>query len=84
MIGRVVDCIRVVDEEEDKKVELGKGMLKLLSGVVNGEWVELLVVIKEVGEMGSDGKCGWVKLKRGEEMRVLEWVCWGYKGWCGR
>ncbi len=51
MIGRLVDCMPLVDEEEHNKLQLRNAILKFFTRVLNRDWLQLLLLIKELPDI---------------------------------
>lgn len=43
MIGRLVDCMPLVDEEEHNRLQLRNAIFKFFTRVLNRDWLQLLL-----------------------------------------
>ena len=82
MIGRLVDCIPLVDEEEHNKLQLRNAIFKFFTRVLNRDWLQLLLLIKELPDIASHGKAASVKLNTAEDMSLFQSLCSAYKACC--
>ena len=82
MIGRLVDCMPLVDEEEHNKLQLRNAIFKFFTRVLNGDRLQLLLLIKELPDIASHGKAASVKLNTAEDMSLFQSLCSAYKACC--
>ncbi len=82
MIGRLVDCMPLVDEEEHNKLQLRNAIFKFFTRVLNRDWLQLLLLIKELPDIASHGKAAYVKLNTAEDMSLFQSLCSAYKACC--
>ena len=82
MIGRLVDCMPLVDEEEHNKLQLRNAILKFFTRVLNRDWLQLLLLIKELPDITGYGKAASIKLKTAEDMSLFQSLCSAYKACC--
>lgn len=82
MIGRLVDCMPLVDEEEHNKLQLRNAIFKFFTRVLNCDWLQLLLLIKELPDIASHGKAASVKLNTAEDMSLFQSLCSAYKACC--
>jgi len=79
MIGRLVDCMPLVDEEEHNKLQLRNAIFKFFTRVLSRDWLQLLLLIKELPDIASHGKAASVKLNTAEDMSLFQSLCSAYK-----
>ena len=82
MIGRLVDCMPLVDEEEYNKLQLRNAIFKFFTRVLNRDWLQLFLLIKELPDIASHGKAASVKLNTSEDMSLFQSLCSAYKVCC--
>lgn len=82
MIGRLVDCMSLVGEEERDKLLLRNAIFKFFVHVLNRDWLQLLLLIKELPDIANHGKSASVKLNTAEDMSLLQSLCSTYKTCC--
>ena len=82
MIGRLVVCMPLVDEEEHNKLQLRNAIFKFFTRVLNRDWLQLLHLIKELPDIASHGKAASVKLNTAEDMSLFQSLCSAYKACC--
>ena len=82
MIGRLVVCMPLVDEEEHNKLQLRNAIFKFFTRVLNRDWLQLFLLIKELPEIASHGKSASVKLNTAEDMSLFQSLCSAYKVCC--
>ena len=82
MIGRLVDCMPLVDEEEHNKLQLRNAIFKFFTRVLNRDWLQLLLLIRELPDIASHGKAASVKLNTAEDMSLFQSLCSAYKACC--
>lgn len=82
MIGRLVDCMPLVDEEEHNRLQLRNAIFKFFTRVLNRDWLQLLLLIKELPDIASHGKAASVKLNTAEDMSLFQSLCSAYKACC--
>lgn len=82
MIGRLVDCMPLVDEEEHNKLQLSNAIFKFFTRVLNRDWLQLLLLIKELPDIASHRKAASVKLNTAEDMSLFQSLCSAYKACC--
>lgn len=81
-IGRLVDCTPLVDEEEHNKLQLRNAIFKFFTRVLNRDWLQLFLLIKELPDIASQGKSASVKLNTAEDMSLFQSLCSAYKACC--
>lgn len=81
-IGRLVDCMPLVDEEEHNKLQLRNAIFKFFTRVLNRDWLQLFLLIKELPGIASHGKSASVKLNTAEDMSLFQSLCSAYKACC--
>ena len=79
MIGRLVVCMPLVDEEEHNRLQLRNVIFKFFTRVLNRDWLQLLLLIKELPDIASHGKGASVKLSTAEDMSLFQSLCSAYK-----
>lgn len=82
MIGRLVDCMPLVVKEEHNKLQLRNAIFKFFTRVLNRDWLQLLLLIKELPDIASHGKAASVKLNTAEDMSLFQSLCSAYKACC--
>ena len=70
-IGRLVDNISLIGEEEH-----------FFTHVLNRDWLQLLLLIKELPDITGYGKAASIKLKTAEDMSLFQSLCSAYKACC--
>lgn len=78
-IGRLVDSISLIGEEERSKHKLRNAIFKFFTRVLNRDWLQLLLLIKELPDIASHGKAASVKLNTAEDMSLFQSLCSVYK-----
>ena len=81
-IGRLVDSISLIGEEERSKHKLRNAIFKFFTRVLNRDWLQLLFLIKELPDIASHGKAASVKLNTAEDMSLFQSLCSAYKACC--
>ena len=81
-IGRLVDSISLIGEEERSKHKLRNAIFKFFTRVLNRDWLQLLLLIKELPDIASHGKAASVKLNTAEDMSLFQSLCSAYKVCC--
>ena len=79
MIGRLVDCMPLVVKEEHNKLQLRNAIFKFFTRVLSRDWLQLLLLIKELPDIASHGKAASVKLNTTEDMSLFQSLCSAYK-----
>ena len=82
MIGRLVDCMPLVVKEEHNKLQLRNAIFKFFTRVLNRDWLQLLLLIKELPDIANHGKAASVKLNTAEDMSLFQSLCSAYKVCC--
>ena len=82
MIGRLVVCMPLVGEEEHNRLQLRNAIFKFFTRVLNRDWLQLLLLIKELPDIASHGKAASVKLNTAEDMSLFQSLCSAYKVCC--
>ena len=82
MIGRLVVCMPLVDEEEHNKLQLRNAIFKFFTRVLNRDWLQLLLLIMELPDIIGYGKAASIKLKTAEDMSLFQSLCSAYKACC--
>lgn len=82
IIGRLVDCISPKGEEEQKELQLRNAIFKFFTHVLNRDWLQLLLLIKELPDITGYGKAASIKLKTAEDMSLFQSLCSAYKVCC--
>ena len=82
IIGRLVDCISPQSEEEQKVIQLRNAIFKFFTHVLNQDWLQLLLLIKELSDITDYGKAASIKLKTAEDMSLFQSLCSAYKVCC--
>ena len=82
MIGRLVDSMPLVGEEEHSKLQLRNAIFKFFTRVLNRDWLQLLLLIKELPDIASHGKTTSIKLKTADDMSLFQSLCSAYKACC--
>ena len=77
-IGRLVDSISLIGEEERSKHKLRNAIFKFFTRVLNRDWLQLLLLIKELPDIASHGKAASVKLNTAEDMSLFQSLCSAY------
>ena len=72
----------LVDEEEHNKLQLRNAIFKFFTRVLNRDWLQLLLLIKELPDIASHGKSASVKLNTAEDMSLFQSLCSVYKACC--
>ena len=81
-IGRLVDSISLIGEEERSKHKLRNAIFKFFTRVLSRDWLQLLLLIKELPDIASHGKAAPVKLNTAEDMSLFQSLCSAYKACC--
>lgn len=81
-IGRLVDNISLIGEEEHCKHQLRNAIFNFFARVLNRDWLQLLLLIKELPDIASHGKAASVKLNTAEDMSLFQSLCSAYKACC--
>ena len=81
-IGRLVDSISLIGEEERSKHKLRNAIFMFFTRVLNRDWLQLLLLIKELPDIASHGKAASVKLNTAEDMSLFQSLCSAYKACC--
>lgn len=83
MIGKLVDYyIVLIDVEERNKLQLRNATAKFFTHVLCRDWLQLLLLIKELPDIACHGKTASVKLKTAEDMNLFQSLCSAYKACC--
>lgn len=82
IIGRLVDCISPKSEEEQKELQLRNAIFKFFTHVLNRDWLQLLLLIKELPDITGYGMAASIKLKTAEDMSLFQSLCSAYKVCC--
>lgn len=82
MIGRLVDCMPLVVEEEHSKLLLRNAIIKFFTHVLNRDWLQLLILINELPDIASHGKAASSKLNTADDMSLFQSLCSAYKVCC--
>lgn len=69
-IGRLVDNISLIGEEEHCKHQLRNAIFNFFTHVLNRDWLQLLLLIKELPDITGYGKAASIKLKTAEDMSL--------------
>ena len=81
-IGRLVDSISLVGEEEHCKHQLRNAIFNFFAHVFNRDWLQLLLLIQELPDITGYGKAASIKLKTAEDMSLFQSLCSAYKACC--
>ena len=81
-IGRLVDSISLIGEEERSKHKLRNAIFNFFAHVLNRDWLQLLLLIKELPDITGYGKAASIKLKTAEDMSLFQSLCSAYKVCC--
>lgn len=81
-IGRLVDSISLIGEEEHSKHQLRNAIFNFFAHVLNRDWLQLLLLIKELPDITGYGKAASIKLKTAEDMSLFQSLCSAYKVCC--
>ena len=81
-IGKLVDSISLIGEEERSKHKLRNAIFKFFTRVLNRDWLQLLLLIKELPDITGYGKAASIKLKTAEDMSLFQSLCSAYKVCC--
>ena len=81
-IGKLVDSISLIGEEERSKHKLRNAIFKFFTRVLNRDWLQLLLLIKELPDIASHGMSASVKLNTAEDMSLFQSLCSAYKACC--
>ena len=81
-IGRLVDSISLIGEEERSKHKLRNAIFKFFTRVLNRDWLQLLLLIKELPDITGYGKAASIKLKTAEDMSLFQSLCSAYMVCC--
>ena len=81
-IGRLVDSISLIGEEEHSKHQLRNAIFSFFAHVLNRDWLQLLLLIKELPDITGYGKAASIKLKTAEDMSLFQSLCSAYKVCC--
>ena len=81
-IGRLVDSISLIGEEEHCKHKLRNAIFNFFAHVLNRDWLQLLLLIKELPDITGYGKAASIKLKTAEDMSLFQSLCSAYKVCC--
>ena len=81
-IGRLVDSISLIGEEERSKHQLRNAIFNFFARVLNRDWLQLLLLIKELPDITGYGKAASIKLKTAEDMSLFQSLCSAYKACC--
>ena len=79
MIGRLVDCIPLVGEDEQHKLQLRNAIVRFFTHALNRDWLQLLLLIKELPDVANYGKAASIKLKTADDMSLFQSLCSAYK-----
>lgn len=82
IIGRLVDCISHKSEEEQKELQLRNAIFKFFTHILNRDWLQLLLLIKELPDITGCGNAASIKLKTAEDMSLFQSLCSAYKACC--
>lgn len=82
IIGRLVNCMPLVGEEEKDKFQLKNAIFKFFTHVLCRDWLQLLLLISELPDITSHGKTASVKLKTSDDMSLFQSLCSAYKACC--
>ena len=72
----------LVDDEEHNKLQLRNAIFKFFTRVLNRDWLQLLLLIKELPDIAGYGKAASIKLKTAEDMSLFQSLCSAYKVCC--
>ena len=81
-IGRLVDSISLIGEEERSKHQLRNAIFNFFARVLNRDWLQLLLLIMELPDIIGYGKAASIKLKTAEDMSLFQSLCSAYKVCC--
>ena len=81
-IGRLVDNISLIGEEEHCKHQLRNAIFNFFTHVLNRDWLQLLLLIKELPDITGYGKAASIKLKTAEDTILFQSLCSVYKVCC--
>ena len=81
-IGRLVDGISLIGEEEHSKHQLRNAIFNFFARVLNRDWLQLFLLIKELPDITGYGNAASVKLKTAEDMSLFQSLCSAYKVCC--
>ena len=82
MIGRLVDCIALANVEERNKIQLRNATAKFFTHVLCRDWLQLLLLTRELPDIADHVKTASVKLKTTEDMNLFQSLCSAYKVCC--
>ena len=82
MIGRLVDCMPLVVKEEHNKLQLRNAIFKFFAHVLNHDWLQLLLLIRELPDIACHGKAASIKLRTADDMSLFQSLCSAYKACC--
>ncbi len=82
MLGRLVECIVPIEEEGRNKLQLRNATAKFFTHVLCRDWLQLLLLIKELPDIVCHGRIASVKLKTAEDMSLFQSLCSAYKACC--
>ncbi len=82
MIGRLVDCITLANVEERNRLLLRNAIAKFFTHTLCRDWLQLLLLTKELPDIADHGKTASVKLKTAEGMSLFQSLCSAYKACC--
>lgn len=79
IIGILVDCMPLFGEGEQNKLQLRNAIVKFFTHVLNRDWLQLLLLIKELPDIACHGKAASFKLKTADDMSLFQSLCSAYK-----
>ena len=82
MIGRLVDYTVPIYVEGQNKLQLCNATNKFFTHTLCCDWLQLLLLIRELPDIACHGKTASVKLKTTEDMNLFQSLCSTYKACC--
>ena len=82
MIGRLVDCMPLVDEEEHNKLQLRNAIFKFFTRVLNRDWLQLFLLIKELPRHRQSWKVCFRQIEHSWRHEPFQSLCSAYKACC--
>ena len=82
IVGRLVDSMPLAGEGEQNRLQLHNAIFKFFTHVLGRDWLQLLLLIKELPDIASHGKAASIKLKTADDMSLFQSLCSAYKACC--
>ena len=82
MIGGLVDCMPFIGKEEMNRLQLRNAIFKFFAHVFNRDWLQLLLLTRELPGIVCHGKAASIKLRTADDMSLFQSLCSAYMACC--